>query len=446
MKSSAPQPWNLLIAGGRLVDPVNGIDARMDLALRDGKIAEVGSHLPVDRAQTVEDVTGKTVVPGLIDVHVHMDESVFGYSMVAQTGVVTAIDFAGRAEIQRQALKNHGAAGLSIGFLKPIIPGQTVSVPAIPEDEQEQFFDSLEEDGALGVKVVGGHYPIEPETFSRLVRRCDERKLFIASHVGTTRKGSNIDGLREAIDLADGHPLYIAHVNSYCRGASGQHPVQEAAWALQWIEASPNLTTENYIATINGCSAACKDGIPVSRVTRNCLEQGGFAPDQAGLEAAIQAGYARVQVAEGDVKVLADPETGLSFWKDPKSISRVSFPVNSVAACCALALARNRSNEFVIDILSTDGGQIPRNTLVKAGLSLVRAGGWSIAEFIQKTAIRPARAFGLDGKGHLGPGADADVTVLDLERGYATLSVSAGCVIMREGRALGGKGRRLLNR
>ena len=62
----------LLIRNGRLIDPAAGIDAPLDLLLRDGKVAAVGRDL--GPADAVIDAAGKLVVPGLIDVHVHFRE------------------------------------------------------------------------------------------------------------------------------------------------------------------------------------------------------------------------------------------------------------------------------------------------------------------------------------------------------------------------------------
>jgi dihydroorotase len=62
----------LLIKNGRVIDPANGIDKKCDVLIVDGKIAEVGK---IERpAQEIIDASGKLVVPGLIDIHVHFRE------------------------------------------------------------------------------------------------------------------------------------------------------------------------------------------------------------------------------------------------------------------------------------------------------------------------------------------------------------------------------------
>eukprot|EP00093_Oithona_nana_P013343 13343.XXX_268142_265920_1 [CDS] Oithona nana genome sequencing. len=65
--------YDLVIRNGRLIDPANSIDEILDLAVQDGKIAEVGIGLPKGRKQDV-DATDCIVTPGLIDIHTHVYE------------------------------------------------------------------------------------------------------------------------------------------------------------------------------------------------------------------------------------------------------------------------------------------------------------------------------------------------------------------------------------
>ncbi|HZN92022.1 MAG TPA: amidohydrolase family protein, partial [Myxococcales bacterium] len=88
----------LLIRGGRVIDPRHGTDGVRDVLLRDGAVAEVGERLPVDPAAQVIDAAGRWVVPGLIDVHVHLrepgeegKETVLTGSRAAVAGGFTAV-------------------------------------------------------------------------------------------------------------------------------------------------------------------------------------------------------------------------------------------------------------------------------------------------------------------------------------------------------------------
>jgi dihydroorotase len=66
--------YDLLLRGGRVVDPFNHLDRRMDVAVKDGRIAAVGEDLPDTGAVQVVDVSGLAVTPGILDIHTHCYE------------------------------------------------------------------------------------------------------------------------------------------------------------------------------------------------------------------------------------------------------------------------------------------------------------------------------------------------------------------------------------
>lgn len=68
---SSAQTYDILIRNGRVIDPKNGIDAKMDIAVSEGKIAKVSPQITGTARQTV-DATGMIVTPGLIDIHGHV--------------------------------------------------------------------------------------------------------------------------------------------------------------------------------------------------------------------------------------------------------------------------------------------------------------------------------------------------------------------------------------
>src|SRR5215510_13937944 len=96
--------YQLLLKGGRVVDPRNQVDAVMDVAVADGKIAAVRAGIDPAEARTVVDVTGLYVTPGLIDAHVHLfattgmkdawagDSSVLPDGFSFRSGVTTMVD------------------------------------------------------------------------------------------------------------------------------------------------------------------------------------------------------------------------------------------------------------------------------------------------------------------------------------------------------------------
>lgn len=70
--------FDLLIRGGRVIDPRHGRDMRADVGIHGSVIAAIGSDLPTSGADQILDVDGQWVVPGLIDPHVHVSSEFNG--------------------------------------------------------------------------------------------------------------------------------------------------------------------------------------------------------------------------------------------------------------------------------------------------------------------------------------------------------------------------------
>jgi dihydroorotase len=87
----AQASYELIIKGGRVIDPSIGIDAVRDVAVSAGKIAAVAPDITAGAADTI-DARGKLVVPGLIDIHTHAGRSKEGPPMCLQDGVTGWVD------------------------------------------------------------------------------------------------------------------------------------------------------------------------------------------------------------------------------------------------------------------------------------------------------------------------------------------------------------------
>lgn len=90
-------PYDLLLKGGTLIDPAQGIHAAKDVVFGEGRVAAVGGDLPRAEAAEVVDCSGRLVAPGMIDLHVHVFAGVSHYGIEPDPhclarGVTTAVD------------------------------------------------------------------------------------------------------------------------------------------------------------------------------------------------------------------------------------------------------------------------------------------------------------------------------------------------------------------
>ncbi len=93
----SPVAYDLLIRGGRVIDPAQQLSGVRDVAIAGGRVARVAENIPATQARQVYDARGKIVTPGLIDMHTHVyqyairlsvDSDVVGF----QNGVTTVLD------------------------------------------------------------------------------------------------------------------------------------------------------------------------------------------------------------------------------------------------------------------------------------------------------------------------------------------------------------------
>lgn len=95
-QSQAPA-YDLIVKGGRVVDPGQNLSAMRDVAIKNGKVARIAGAIPAAEAAQVVDARGMIVTPGLIDIHVHVYDGVAPLAIPADPnciakGVTTVVD------------------------------------------------------------------------------------------------------------------------------------------------------------------------------------------------------------------------------------------------------------------------------------------------------------------------------------------------------------------
>jgi hypothetical protein len=431
--------YDLLLTGARVVDPASGVHGIRDVGIANGKIEAIEPSLPTERAKTAIPLDGLTIVPGIIDTHVHvggMGDGIpraMGLRMVAQSGVTTALDLACQPQSLVKSLQST-PVGLTVAGLCHLNQRVNLSGPNPDKAEVRKVLKQALEDGAIGAKVLSS---LGPEGSSNAIEVANEERAYIAFHLGTTETGSHLEGVRELPKLLGSNKVHVAHVNSYCRGVI-QDAIDEALETFSILEGlDGQVVCESYMAVGNGSGAHLDGDVVAGASARNMLGLRKYPGTRQGMHQAFRDGYCSVVAPAGGVNILVTGEEAIKAWEEAGTNISISFAVNPPPVTFLCATRRKKNGSFLIDALATDGGSFPRNVLVEKGLALVKYGALSIDDFAKKGAWNPARMLGLKGKGHLAPGADADITVLNTNECKATMSFSGGELIMIDGVIVG---------
>ena len=167
-------PFDLVLRGGRVVDPSQKLDAVTDVAFSGGKVAMVGNALKADAGTDVRDVSGYIVTPGLIDLHTHVYWGGTSLGIDAEefcrtSGVTTAIDtgsagpgnFAGfrkhviePSQVRILAYLHVSHAGI-YGFSHRVMVGESEEIRLMNPIDAVQVADA-NRDLIVGIKVRVG--------------------------------------------------------------------------------------------------------------------------------------------------------------------------------------------------------------------------------------------------------------------------------------------------
>ncbi len=253
-------PYDVVLQGGRVIDPESGLDAVRDVALRGGQIAAVSEASlagEVAEGGTLIDAAGLVVAPGFIDLHAH-GQSAIANTYQVRDGVTTALELEwgymdlptwyaarrGKAPIhygasvahgmlrtlvlpenleRREELRQQIREGLGSDSLLRILQSLTGSgfYTQLPADGYGALREELERglaEGGLGIGMAHQYYPgADRSEIFEVFQLAAELEAPIYTHV----REANIAGMQEVIAnaAATGAPLHIVHVNSMSLGA-----------------------------------------------------------------------------------------------------------------------------------------------------------------------------------------------------------------------------------
>lgn len=110
--TSPSTTYDLVLKGGTLLDPAQGINDRRDVAFKDGLVAHVAEHIDPAAAATSVDVSGKLVTPGLIDLHGHFNDGGDGTSVhpdqiCLPSGTTTGVDTGSTGFLNFRAMRDY---------------------------------------------------------------------------------------------------------------------------------------------------------------------------------------------------------------------------------------------------------------------------------------------------------------------------------------------------
>jgi dihydroorotase len=378
----------VLLRGGRLIDPTQRIDDVLDLLLVDGFVADLGTRLAAPDGTDVRELDGMIVVPGLIDVHVHLREPGFEHketiasgARAAAAGGFTSVCAMPNTDPPVDDPASVGfvrAEGMRVGFAR-VYPVGCVSVGQ--KGERLTMIGEMVDAGAVAVSDDGR--PVADSGLMRLaLEYCQSFGIPVANHcedLGLSRGGSmnegvvctrlGLTGIPNAAEdvmiardlmLAEltGGRIHIQHVSTR-RGVELIRRARERGVAVS-AEATPHHLTLTEDA-VDGYHTDAKVNPPLRKDT-----------DRAAV---------REGVADGTLDLIATDHAPHHY--DEKEQAFEDAPMGLVGLETALGLMLTH---------------------------LVAEGVLSLTQLVERMSVGPARAFNLPG-GTLRKGSPADVTI-----------------------------------
>ena len=382
----------ILIKGGHVVDPANRIDEIRDVLVDGGKIAKVAENI-ADSADKVIDASGKYVVPGLVDMHVHLrdpgqeykEDIVTGTKAAVMGGVTSVACMPNTSPVCDNAtvVTYIKAKAEKEGYAN-VFPVGTISKGMAGKELSEM--GDLKDAGAVAVSDDGK--PVsEPILMKHALQYAKMFNLPVISHC-------------EDLSLADGGDMNEGFMSTYL-GLRGITRAAEEVQASRDILIAEAIGAPVHIAhvstrgTVDLVRQAKKRGVKVTCET---------APHYFTLTENAVEGFNTNAKMNPPLRTDDDVEAIKEGLKDGTidAIITDHAPHHIDEKNCEFALAKN--------------GIIGLETSLGLGLKyLVKENVLTMTELISLMSANPAKILNIP-KGTLSEGADADITIFDFDK------------------------------
>jgi N-acyl-D-amino-acid deacylase len=433
------QHHDLVIQGGRVIDPASETDAILNVGVRRGKISSVTAQSLT--GQRIVDAKGLIVTPGFIDVHTHVDGLSYSGRCMAEMGVTTAIggncgfSFIPEARGDRYRLGafleridrsgfpvNHAfLAGTQVfrrmAGLDKRDEADSGAISGMTESCQRAL-----EQGAIGVSFGIEYQPgTTSEELAALFKVAADRHRPVTVHPRYTGRGlpllqpSAVKGYEEIVNAAGeaGASLQISHLNGQIAWESDPHD-ELALSALELIESARSSGLDitgdfyPYAAWCTPAGAASLDYFLKGDLALWLIKKRYF------LEIDM------LEVGNGPYKgERLSPELLEKIRKEDP----YTFVIGHAMREDLVEMISERpyvmvASDGVFDIESgMPSHPRGRGTFIRVLKQLVNEKQiLPLMTALKKMTVQPADRFGLEGKGRLAVGADADIAVFDLEK------------------------------
>ena len=388
------------IRNGEVVDPVQGVVEKADLIIKKGKIAKI---LPPETFKekgpqlSIINASNRLIIPGLIDMHVHLREPGHEYKETIKTGGKAAVagGFVALACMPNTVPPNdcRSVTEFIIEQAKRAGLVKIYPIAAITMGQKGEMlteFGDLREAGAVAVSDDG--FPV---TSSEVMRRALEygryHGLMVISHSEDTH-------------LSSGGVMHEGIVSTRI-GLPGIPAASEEIMVYRDISLAKLTGCPVHIAHVSTAESvelirrAKGEGVPVTAET---------APHYFSLDHNAVIGY--------DTNAKVNPPLRTS--NDVKAIKKGL--AEGVIDVIATDHAPHSPLEKDLEFDSAAFGMIGLETALPLTLKLVREGMLELPEAIRKLSSNPARILGTPG-GHLIEGAQADLALIDPECEYVLM-------------------------